>query len=267
MGHSIGYVPTMGALHPGHVSLVSQSVKDNDSTCVSIFVNPLQFNSQQDFDNYPDTLPMDLELLLNAECNMAYSGTLKDFFPEHDGEFDPTLSSSGSSPIGGLEADFRPGHLQGVAAIVERLFRTVGSCRTYFGEKDFQQTLLVRQIAEKQGNVEVIVCPTIREKSGLAMSSRNQRLSASALDRACQLYAALEAADRAWKIGERSASVLEKIIQNAIHGPEIKLEYAAVRDPCNWTATTPEGLLESGQALIAAELEGIRLIDNIRLGS
>ena len=177
---SLGFVPTMGALHEGHLSLVSRSIEENDYTCASIFVNPLQFDNTSDLDAYPKTFESDFEQLESLGCDMVFTGTLAQFFPEvtdikHIDRKDP-------GPAGkGLEAEHRPGHLEGVYLIVERLFQTVGDCRAYFGEKDFQQTLVVRTLANRlkdQGcDIDIVTCPTIREESGLAMSSRNQRLS------------------------------------------------------------------------------------------
>ncbi len=266
LGHSIGYVPTMGALHEGHLALVKRSVCDNNVTCASIFVNPLQFNNQDDFKKYPGSMDADIASLRSVECDMVYTGNLENFFPEMDNikRFD---TRHNPPVIPGLEADYRPGHLQGVAAIVERLFTTVGKCCAYFGEKDFQQTLLIKEIARNRGDIEVIVCPTVRDSTGLALSSRNDLLSDPARELAPKLYQALQAADIGWKNGERRARKLEQLIRESIPKSIIELEYAAVRDPDRWTADTPQWPLETAQALIAANLDGIRLIDNIRLGS
>ncbi|MGB5706187.1 MAG: pantoate--beta-alanine ligase [Arenicellales bacterium] len=265
-GKSIGYVPTMGALHDGHLSLVRRSVSENDITCVSIFINPLQFNNPEDLESYPRSMESDLVMLQEAGCDMVYTGSLETFFP------DQTSSLENSVPVEpvklrGLEADCRPGHLEGVKAIVERLFATVGQCSAYFGEKDFQQTLLVKDIANRHGEIDVVVCPTVRETSGLAMSSRNQRLSTAALELASCLYQALVEADNAWRQGERNPLRLEQLMQDKLDRPGIEIEYATVRDPLNWTIDTPTHLNDSAQALIAAYIDGVRLIDNLALGS
>lgn len=262
----MGYVPTMGALHDGHLTLVRQSVADNDVTVVSIFVNPLQFNNPEDLEKYPVTLDDDLQMLNEAGCDMAYTGSLETFFPEID---DPSqIPPVEPLPaISGLEAAFRPGHLEGVQAIVERLFRTVGPCRAYFGEKDFQQTLLVRQIARDMGGeVEVVVCPTVREPSGLAMSSRNRRLGEAERVLARTLSEALYAASSAWERGERDATALEQRMKEVLSRPGIEVEYAAIRDPAHWTADTPTHSLVHARGLVAAWIGGVRLIDNMALG-
>jgi pantoate--beta-alanine ligase len=263
-GRTVGYVPTMGALHQGHLSLVSRSVADNDTSCVSIFINPLQFDNPEDLDKYPGDMMQDIGLLEAAGCDMVYTGTLGTFFPGVDSPAD-MVPVEPLPAIAGLEADSRPGHLEGVQAIVERLFATVGSCRAYFGEKDFQQTLLVRQIAALTGEVTVVVCPTVREESGLAMSSRNQRLGENDRQLAALLYQALGAAGRLWRTGERNPGPLEAAMKEVLDVSGIELEYAAIRDPLNWTAGTPRGPLQQGRALVAAWVGGVRLIDNLAL--
>lgn len=264
-GYSLGYVPTMGALHEGHRSLVERSVAQNDVTCASIFVNPLQFNHAEDLEKYPRSLENDLAVLEKAGCQMAFTGQLEDFFPEAESiaQIQPVVPLPA---IAGLEATFRPGHLEGVQAIVERLFRTVGACRAYFGEKDFQQTLLVRQIAAVKGEIEVVVCPTVREPDGLAISSRNQRLDDTGRELATALVRALRSAAGAWRDGERHPAVLEDRMRDVLEVADITVEYAAVRDPDHWTADTPAGPLEQGRALVAAWVGGVRLIDNLELG-
>lgn len=265
-GKSLGYVPTMGALHEGHLSLVRRSVSENDVTCVSIFVNPLQFNNPGDLESYPRSMGSDLAMLQEAGCDIAYTGNLETFFPDQTSSLENSVSSEPVN-VQGLEADYRPGHLEGVKAIVERLFATVGQCRAYFGEKDFQQTLLVKDIATRHGEIDVVVCPTVRESSGLAMSSRNRRLSTAALELASCLYQALVEADSAWRQGERNPLRLEQLMQDKLDQPGIEIEYATVRDPLNWTNDTPTHLDGSAQALIAAYIDGVRLIDNLTLGS
>ncbi len=185
---TIGYVPTMGALHRGHLSLVERAVRENDVACASIFVNPLQFNNAADLQKYPRDMQRDIALLERAGCDMVYTGTLAQFFPEVDvgdagdggagddvsdgvaGGYAGVIKPGDAGPAArGLEGAARPGHLQGVCAIVERLFNTVGACTAYFGEKDFQQTLVIADLAKRFERVAVVVCPTVREPSGLAM--------------------------------------------------------------------------------------------------
>jgi pantoate--beta-alanine ligase len=207
----------------------------------------------------------DLGVLESLGCDMVFTGTLASFFPEAESLADiPPVDPLPA--IAGLEAVSRPGHLEGVQSIVERLFLTVGKCRAYFGEKDYQQTLLVRQIAAAQGDITIVVCPTVREASGLAMSSRNQRLDKSARQLALRLVQALRAAAWQWQEGERNPVAIEATMARELDRSGIQLEYAAVRDPDHWTAETPQGPLQKGRALVAARIGGVRLIDNMALG-
>ena len=263
-GNRLGYVPTMGALHNGHLALVARAVEENHAALVSIFINPLQFNNPADLDTYPRDMDADLALLESAGVAMVYTGTLEGFFPgiEHPGDI---RIEAPCAAISGLEAESRPGHLEGVQAIVEQLFATAGDCRAYFGEKDFQQTLVVRELAGRHGGVDVIVCPTVREPGGLAMSSRNQRLSAQGKETARALFRALCAADDAWQAGVRNPTRLEAVMAGELRHPQISVEYTAVRDRNRWTADTPASV-DAPQALVAAVIEDVRLIDNLQLG-
>ena len=265
-GMSLGFVPTMGAIHPGHLALVQRAVAENDIVCASIFVNPLQFNNSQDLERYPRTFGEDVRQLEAAGVAMLFTGTLAGFFPE-------AADPAGLKPrcpylqAQGLEGQFRPGHLDGVWAIVRRLFETVGGGRAYFGEKDFQQCLVVQQLAaemQAEGTtVEIRICPTVRETSGLAWSSRNQQLSEAGLESAKRIYRALVATRKVWDAGEHEARVLERVLGEGLKQPGIDVEYAALRDPGNWSATG--GRLVRAVALVACYVEGVRLIDNVRL--
>ena len=268
-GLSIGYVPTMGALHDGHLALVRNAAENNDVCCASIFVNPLQFNNPDDLAKYPANRDRDCLLLSEANCNMVYTGSLRQFFPDSADLTAIPLLDAGNT-ASGLEGLYRPGHLEGVVTIVDRLFRTVGDCSAYFGEKDFQQSLVVRDLAKnlsrENRNINVIVHPTVREPSGLAMSSRNQRLSKHQKSIAPKLYEALCTARDAWQKGVRDPVTLENIMHQILRLPEIRIEYAAIRDGANWTRQTPSAAIESPRALIAVYLGEVRLIDNLFLG-
>ena len=263
-GSTIGFVPTMGALHQGHLSLLDRARRENTVCCVSIFVNPLQFEDRKDFSAYPRDLEADLSLLEDHGCDMVFRGTLEQFFPEIASIDDIEILPAGRFGHG-LEEEFRPGHLDGVRTIVNRLFKVVGPGRAYFGEKDFQQTLVVSDLAEEMGYPEVIVCPTVRERSGLALSSRNALLSSKEKTEAEHIYAALQAAAHAWANGERSAQALRREMESSLAASNLQLEYAAVRDPLDWTEKEPSRPLSRAQALIAARLGPVRLIDNLRL--
>jgi len=261
---TIGFVPTMGALHNGHLSLVTRACEENAACCASIFINPLQFEDPADYSTYPRDTESDLTLLKAHGCDMVFMGSLHQFFPEVS-----DISEIKTLPAGphgsGLEEQFRPGHLDGVRTIVERLFRTVGRSRVYFGEKDFQQTLVVSDLAREMGYPEVVVCPTVREDSGLALSSRNVLLDAEEKSRAQLIYPALCAAHDAWSTGERDPKILSATMANALDYDGLMVEYAEVRDPDHWTPELPAAPLQRAQALIAVRIGSVRLIDNLRL--
>ena len=263
LNHTIGFVPTMGALHRGHLSLVERSIAENDVTCVSIFVNPLQFNQAHDYSSYPRNLEADWQLLEEIGCDMVFSGTNRDMFPEADQLSDVVLLDPG--PAGeGLEGQFRPGHLAGVCTVVERLFKFVGDCRAYFGLKDYQQTLIIKHLAKRLGYPEIRTCETIRDAGGLALSSRNELLTAGELHQAKNISSALVQAHKAWHTGTRDSDQLRSEMRAALPSPLV-IEYADVRDPDNWQAYSPQGALNKAIALIAARVGNIRLIDNLRL--
>ena len=261
---TIGFVPTMGALHRGHLSLLDRARQENTACCVSIFINPLQFEDGQDFDAYPRNLDTDLSLLAANGCDMVFEGTLEQFFPEIDREDSIPLIPAGHFGKG-LEEEFRPGHLDGVRTIVDRLFKVVGESKAYFGEKDFQQTLVVSDLAKAIGYPEVIVCPTVREASGLALSSRNSLLKAEQANEVTKIYQALLTAKKSWQRGERNPETLCRAMNGILETSTLVIEYAAIRDPENWSASPPYSYLNRAQALIAARMGSVRLIDNMRL--
>lgn len=265
---TLGFVPTMGALHEGHLALVERARAENDATCASVFVNPLQFNERADYERYPRDFEGDVRLLEKAGCAMVFTGTLASFFPDEiaaDGTLDPrALRDPGPRAIG-LEGDLRPGHFAGVATIVARLFDITAPTRAYFGAKDYQQTLVVEDLARGRGGPEIRVCPTVREASGLALSSRNQRLSAEERRTALALVRALEAAREDWRAGRREAAKLRAGMEAVLARAPLTVEYATVRDPERWTRDEPARPLSRAVALIAARVGPVRLIDNMRL--
>jgi pantoate--beta-alanine ligase len=276
-GKSIGFVPTMGALHAGHLGLVRRARLANDYVVVSIFVNPLQFGQQADLDGYPRDFQSDVELLDQVGCDMVFTGTLLGeggFFPEATVREDIREVAPGASALG-LEGDFRIGHFEGVATIVRRLFEVTSPTRAYLGEKDYQQTLVVRDLASRLGAAgpEIIICEIAREESGVARSSRNARLSGDGFLQASALSRALSEGCRLWRAeGERDPAALETCIKAALEGPRdgiessaLQIDYVAVRDPDLWTPERPAALASKAVALVAAEVEGVRLIDNMRL--
>ena len=265
-GATIGFVPTMGALHEGHLELVRRAAMENDLACVSVFVNPLQFNDPADLEKYPRDFEGDARLLAGVGCAMVFTGSLEGFFP---GELvDGRLPAAAHVPPGpsaeGLEGEFRPGHFEGVATIVDRLFDVVEPTRAYFGAKDFQQCLVVQHVADRRGGApEIVRCPTVREATGIAMSSRNALLDDGARETARALHRGLTAAKAAWAAGDRDAGSLSQQLKDGVSAPGVELEYAEVRDPQRWTAAAPSGALERAVGLVAANVGGVRLIDNM----
>lgn len=262
-GLSLGFVPTMGALHEGHLSLVRRALAENDRVCVSVFVNPLQFNDADDFQRYPRDPERDRRLLEDQGCHMMFSGTLGQFFPGSAGNSIPIVDPGPAAA--GVEGDARPHHFGGVATIVRRLFEVVQPERAYFGEKDFQQTLVVRHVAAGLGYPEIAVCPTVREADGIAMSSRNVLLDADCRPRARALSIALFAARKAWGDGTRDPGALRATMQEVMAAAGVEWEYAEVRDPVHWQAEPPRARMDRAQALVAATVCGVRLIDTLRL--
>ena len=263
-GRQIGFVATMGALHEGHLALVRRAKAENDRICVSVFVNPLQFNEEADYQAYPKNLEADLHQLNEEHCDMVFSGTKAEFLGNYGGTSGIELLSAGQFGQG-LEGVYRPGHLDGVRTIVHRLFLTVGRCWAYFGEKDFQQTLVVNDLAWEMGYPKIIVCPTIRDDSGLALSSRNALLTDKDRAAAAVIYRALLTTKQRWGDGIRDAEELSICMHAALSHPALDVEYAEVRDPEAWTANGQAFPLPRGQALIAARIGQVRLIDNLRL--
>lgn len=258
-GKSIGLVPTMGALHEGHLSLIDASLRNNDISIISIFVNPTQFNDQKDFEKYPRNIDKDLELLRLKGCDLAFVPSEQEIYPEEDKRvFDfGTLDKH-------MEGKFRPGHFNGVAQVVSRLFNIIEPDKAYFGEKDFQQLVIIKNLVQQLGiPVEIISCPIIREHDGLAMSSRNRLLSSSQRQSASRISKVLFQAQniaRKMEIAE-----LKKIITGQIDkDPNLKTEYFELVLESDliplkkWPEKTPV------IACIAVKVGTVRLIDNIK---
>ncbi len=263
-GRTLGFVPTMGALHEGHLALVQRAAAENDRAVVSIFVNPLQFDDPRDLAQYPRDLAGDARMLAGAGCAAVFTGTLAQFFPEA-----PTLDAIALRDPGpsarGLEGAFRAGHCAGVATIVERLFAIVRPDRAYFGAKDFQQALVVSDLARELGRPEIVVCATVREADGLALSSRNRLLAPDERARALALSRGLFAARDAWRAGERDAERLRATVVRELDAADVPHDYVELRDPSRWSEGAPAGRLERAVALVAARVGAVRLIDNLRL--
>lgn len=189
-GLKSGLVPTMGALHEGHLSLVKRSRKDNDITIVSVFVNPTQFNDPKDLESYPRQEEKDFEQLAREGVDVAFAPTVEEIYPDKP---DNTEVFKLGEVAEVMEGKYRPGHFQGVAQIVYRLFQLCRPTRAYFGMKDFQQIAVIRQLVKNHGvDVEIVACPIVREDSGLALSSRNQLLSATEREEAAKIHSTLK---------------------------------------------------------------------------
>ncbi|MBO9698991.1 MAG: pantoate--beta-alanine ligase [Sporocytophaga sp.] len=255
---SIGFVPTMGALHQGHISLIECSKKENDFTICSIFVNPIQFNNAQDFILYPKNQEEDFKMLENAGCDLVFMPSAEVMYTE-----EPRIKIDFGSLELVMEGKFRPGHFNGVAIVVAKLFHIVQPDISYFGQKDLQQYLIIKQMVKDLSfPIELRSCPVIREKDGLAMSSRNQRLTPKGRPIAAKLNESLLLAA---KLLENSTveSTKAKIRDFYKNIKEIKLEYFEITD--SETLMPIKDVKEhKGIAIcVAAYLDGVRLIDNI----
>jgi pantoate--beta-alanine ligase len=260
-GRSVGFVPTMGYLHDGHVSLVSQAREECDVVVASIFVNPLQFGPSEDLAAYPRDLERDLLLLEKEGVDLAFTPDEEEMYP--GGRPDVTVEPG---PLGErLEGATRPGHFTGVCTVCAKLFGLVGHCRAYFGEKDAQQLAVIRRmVTDLDMPVEVIGCATVREEDGLAMSSRNSYLSEDERAAATCLYEALARA--AWLAdgGEREANVLKAEMAKRIGAePLARLDYVAIVDDETFAET--DHIDRPSRALVAARIGKTRLIDNLAL--
>lgn len=258
-GKQVGLVPTMGALHAGHVSLVERSVAENDVTVVSIFVNPTQFNDKNDLIKYPRTLEADCSLLEKAGATIAFAPSVEEIYPEPDTR---TFSYAPLDTV--MEGAFRPGHFNGVCQIVSKLFDMVKPHRAYFGEKDFQQLAVIREMVHQmEFPLEVVGCPIVREADGLAMSSRNTRLSSeertTALNISRTLFESLEYAKK-HTLGETKSYVEQGIA--AVDG--LRLEYYEVVDARTMQPVNAWDEAEGIVGCITVFCGDVRLIDNIR---
>ena len=260
-GRGVGFVPTMGAFHDGHRSLIERARRETEQVVVSIFVNPLQFPDPRDLERYPRTRDRDLRDAERLGVDVVFAPDEREMYP--GGEPAVTVDPG---PLGDrLEGAARPGHFRGVATVVAKLFHAVGPCRAYLGEKDAQQLAVIRwMVRDLEFPIEVVACPTLRESDGLAMSSRNALLSPEDREAAGSLFLALsEAAERA-RAGERDAAALVAVMAREIGGtPGARLDYAAVVD--DETFEDVRMLERPARALVAARFGDLRLIDNLLL--
>ena len=265
--YQIGLVPTMGALHQGHLSLIKKAIAQNDLVIVSIFVNPLQFSPQEDLDKYPRQLQADAELCqqLGVDGIFAPAAVEMELTGDTTSQSTTTTIIPPASMTAGLCGKYRPGHFTGVATIVTKLLNIVQPDRAYFGQKDAQQLAIIRRlVADLNLPVQIIPCPIVRELSGLALSSRNQYLNPTQKQQAANIYRSLQQAATAFERGEKNAQRLINIVkQNLNKVSEVKIQYVELVDP---DSLQPINAIEStGLLAIAAYLDSTRLIDNIVL--
>ncbi|HWR93689.1 MAG TPA: pantoate--beta-alanine ligase [Flavobacterium sp.] len=257
---TIGFVPTMGALHQGHLSLLQRSVNDNDITVISIFVNPTQFNNAEDLAKYPRTIELDIDKIKGVSAKIiVYNPTVEDIYIGN-----PTSTHFDFDGLENqMEGRFRPGHFDGVGTIVKRLFEIVNPTNAYFGEKDFQQLQIVKKLVEKHEiPVNIIGCNIYREENGLAMSSRNQNLSAQEKEEAAIIYKTLTVAKS--KFGTKSAKrVIEWVNKKFENSPNFKLEYFQIADEDTLTPCLRKNKNKKYRGFIAVFVNKIRLIDTI----
>ncbi len=259
---SIGFVPTMGALHNGHLSLLHQALAENDVAVLSIFVNPTQFNNAEDLEKYPRTLNRDVDLVKElSEQIVVYAPSVDDIYEGN------TVATN--FDYDGLDNEMeganRPGHFNGVGTIVKKLFEIVQPNRAYFGEKDFQQLQIIRKMVAKS-NMDIVIvgCPIFREASGLAMSSRNERLSTKGKEQAALIYKTLTQAQTVFN--DKDVKDAEAFVKNTFNGhPDFTLEYFIIAEVESLKTSIFKQPNTKYRAFIVVHLEGVRLIDTIEL--
>jgi pantoate--beta-alanine ligase len=259
-GKSIGFVPTMGALHEGHLSLIRRSIGENDLTVCSVFVNPIQFNNKKDLVNYPRTLDNDLKILEKTGCDLVFAPKDEEMYPKGEtGSIDIDFGYLDKI----LEGKFRPGHFRGVAIVVKKLFEIIEPDKAYFGKKDYQQFLVISEIVKQFSlPVEIVPCTIIREPDGLAMSSRNMRLTIGERLIAPLIYETLSG------MKERNGTIpvtklKEWAVRKIMKNPAFDVEYIEIADKDTLLPLEDWKTKEKAIALAAVNLNDIRLIDNI----
>ena len=257
---SVGFVPTMGALHSGHLCLIKASKKECEITICSIFVNPAQFNNPDDFANYPNTLDADLEKLQKLSCDIVYTPTIDDLYVKDE----KVKKFNFSTLANAMEGKFRPGHFNGMATVIEKFFNIITPTKAFFGQKDLQQLQIVKALVKQMNStIEIVGIPTVRRRNGLAKSSRNKLLSENAKNEAALIYNCLTYCldNKEKKIAELKLSIQNqfKIQKN------LKLEYAEIIDLNTMLPINKWQEKNKNAICIAAYIDGVRLIDNIIL--
>lgn len=257
---SIGFVPTMGALHPGHMSLIHQSKAENDWTVCSVFVNPTQFDNLEDLEKYPRDTAKDSQLLEENGCDVVFFPTIKDMYPQSTSSEKFTFDGLENQ----MEGKFRQGHFDGVATIVSRFFELVQPDKAYFGQKDFQQLRIIQEmVKQKNYPIEIVGMPIFREESGLAMSSRNMRLTPKFLKEAPIIFSILNLV-KDWKL-DHSVTQTIHLVEEKFRKTNLDLEYFML---CDEKTLEPVNSWDEAQhirAFVACYAGEIRLIDNMRI--
>jgi len=260
-GYSTGFVPTMGALHAGHLSLAETCKKENDVTVCSIFVNPTQFNDPDDFQKYPVTIENDILLLEQAGCDLLFMPPVTEIYPggtTHRKHFELGFLETV------LEGKFRPGHYQGVCLVVERLLEIVRPHRLYLGQKDYQQCMVINALIRLMGQqekIQTVICPTLREQDGLAMSSRNMRLNKVEREKAASIYQALLFIQQ--NSGKKQPVTLKEEARQMLETKGFKVDYVEICEASSLSPIHEWNKNEKAVILIAAFINEIRLIDNM----
>ena len=260
LAQTIGFVPTMGAIHNGHLSLLQQALIENDAVVVSIFVNPTQFNNSEDLEKYPRTLERDVELIgALSDKIIVYAPSVEDIYEGN------TVAQK--FDYDGLETEMeganRPGHFDGVGTVVKKLFEIVQPNKAYFGEKDFQQLQIIRKMVQKNKmDIEIVGCPIFRAENGLAMSSRNERLSENAKEKATFIYKTLSEAKEMFQ--KANIQETELFVEKAFEKhPDFDLEYFVIADEATLKSSVCKELGKTYRGFIVVYIEGVRLIDNL----
>lgn len=259
-GKSLGFVPTMGALHQGHLDLVRQARHENDLVAVSIFVNPIQFNNPDDLEKYPRMPELDANMLRSVGCDVLFMPNVSEMYPQ------PESTVYDFGPIEKvMEGAARPGHFNGVGIVVRKLFEIIEPQKAYFGEKDFQQLAVIRELVRKLSlPVQIVPCATIREPDGLAMSSRNMRLTDTERAVAPKIYQALQTFARQ-KEKLTPASMKDSILQQLSNEPLFRIDYIEIADDTYLQPVSHWDDASGALVFAAVFLGNVRLIDNVRI--
>ena len=260
LGLKVGFVPTMGALHEGHLSLINRAKNDNDIVVSSVFVNPIQFNNPTDLEKYPRTPELDIEKLKNAGCDAVFMPSVEEMYPE---KVEDHYDFGDLERV--MEGACRPGHFNGVAIVVRKLFEIVNPDKAYFGEKDFQQLAIIKKmVCNLNMGLEIVPCPIIRENDGLAMSSRNVRLNEEERAIAPKIFATLN--DTVSKKDSMSpAEMREYALAKYAEIKEFDVEYVEITDEINLQSINNWDECEHARIFVALQLGPVRLIDNVRI--